>query len=127
MLTESRLKGGSGRDGGLLRLRLSRPKANLIDADMIDALDAALTEHQADSGLLAVLLDHQGPHFSFAASVEEHLPGQCADMLRTLHALVIRLLATPVPVMAAPNGQCLGGGDRESMKGAVTPRRRVRG
>ncbi len=65
MMAESPPKGGSGRDGRLLRLRLSRPKANLIDADMIAALDAALTEHQADSGLLAVLvpLERQGSPF----------------------------------------------------------------
>ena len=101
LLAEGPLKVWSERDGKLLRLRLARPKANLIDAEMIDALDQALAEHQADAGLLAVLLDHEGPHFSFGASVEEHLPGPCADMLRTFHALVIRLLDFPVPVMVA--------------------------
>ena len=117
MMTESPLKVWSGRDGRLLRLRLSRPKANLIDAEMIAALDTALAEHQADAGLLAVLLDHEGPHFSFGASVEEHLPGHCAGMLRTIHALVIRLLETPVPVMVAINGQCLGGGLELALSG----------
>ena len=117
MMAKSPLKVWSERDGKLLRLRLSRPKANLIDAEMIAALDAALEEHQADSGLLAVLLDHEGPHFSFGASVEEHLPGQCADMLRTIHALVIRLLAYPVPVMVAIDGQCLGGGLELALSG----------
>ena len=107
---ESPLKVWSERDGKLLRLRLARPKANLIDAEMIAALDHALAENQANASLLAVLLDHEGPHFSFGASVEEHLPGQCADMLRSFHSLVMRLLATPVPVMVAIDGQCLGGG-----------------
>ncbi len=117
MMAESPLKVWSERDGKLLRLRLSRPKANLIDAGMIAALDEALTEHQADDGLLAVLLDHEGPHFSFGASVEEHLPGQCADMLRAIHALVIRLLDFPVPVMVAIDGQCLGGGLEVALSG----------
>ena len=117
MMAEGPLKVWSGRGGRLLRLRLSRPKANLIDAEMIAALDAALAEHQADSGLLAVLLDHEGPHFSFGASVEEHLPGQCAGMLRAIHALVIRLLAYPVPVMVAIDGQCLGGGLELALSG----------
>ena len=117
LLAEGPLKVWSERDGRLLRLRLARPKANLSDAEMIAALDQALAEHQADAGLLAVLLDHEGPHFSFGASVEEHLPGPCADMLRTFHALVIRLLDFPVPVMVAIGGQCLGGGLEVALSG----------
>ncbi|MDX1595006.1 MAG: cyclohexa-1,5-dienecarbonyl-CoA hydratase, partial [Gammaproteobacteria bacterium] len=97
-------------DGRLLRLRLARPKANIVDAAMIAALDAALAEARDDSALKGVLLDHQGPHFSFGASVEEHLPGQCADMLRGLHALVRRMVEFPVPILVAVRGQCLGGG-----------------
>jgi len=97
-------------EGRLLRLRLDRPKANLIDAGMIAALDAALAEHLDAAILGAVLLDAEGPHFSFGASVEEHLPGQCDAMLRGLHRLVLRLVESPVPVLAAVRGRCLGGG-----------------
>ena len=35
------------RDGALLRLRLARPKANIVDAQMIAALHAALDAHRA--------------------------------------------------------------------------------
>jgi len=98
------------KDGALLRLRLSRPKANIVDAAMIGALRAALGEHLTDARLRAVLLEAEGPHFSFGASVEEHLPGSCAAMLRDLHALILQLVASPVPVLVAVRGQCLGGG-----------------
>ena len=98
------------RGGTLLRLRLDRPKSNIIDAEMIAALDAAFGEHLANSGLAAVLLDASGPHFSFGASVQEHLPGQCADMLEALHGLVRRMVRSPVPILVAIRGQCLGGG-----------------
>ena len=94
----------------LLRLRLMRPKANILDARMIAALDAALTAGLASGPTLAVLIDAEGPHFSFGASVEEHLPEHCAAMLRGFHALLLRLLALPVPVLCAVRGQCLGGG-----------------
>ncbi len=97
-------------EGRLLRLRLNRPKANLIDAAMIAALDAALADHLGTASLGAVLLDAEGPHFSFGASVEEHLPGQCAAMLRSLHGLVLQLVDSRVPVLAAVRGRCLGGG-----------------
>lgn len=98
------------RSGALLRLRLNRPKANIVDAEMIAALDAALADHAGDSGLKAVLLDAEGPHFSFGASVEEHLPEDCAAMLGSLHTLVKRMLAFELPILVAIRGQCLGGG-----------------
>jgi cyclohexa-1,5-dienecarbonyl-CoA hydratase len=98
------------RDGALLRLRLARPKANLCDAQMIGALHAALDAHCDAPGLRGVLLDAEGAHFSFGASVEEHLADRCAAMLASLHALVLALAAFPVPVLVAVRGQCLGGG-----------------
>ncbi|MCC7458272.1 MAG: cyclohexa-1,5-dienecarbonyl-CoA hydratase [Nitrospira sp.] len=113
-------------DGALLRLRLARPKANIVDASMIAALHAALKapleraalkaplENAAlatpQPALRAVLLDAEGPHFSFGASVEEHLPDSCAQMLASLHALIVTMVEYPVPILAAVRGQCLGGG-----------------
>ncbi|PPQ26566.1 cyclohexa-1,5-dienecarbonyl-CoA hydratase [Rhodopila globiformis] len=97
-------------EGALLRLHLARPKANVLDAAMIAALDAALTAELGRPGLRGVLIDAEGPHFSFGASVEEHLPDACAAMLRDFHALLLRLLAPPLPVLVAVRGQCLGGG-----------------
>jgi cyclohexa-1,5-dienecarbonyl-CoA hydratase len=104
-------------DGRLLRLRLNRPKANLIDAAMIDALDRALTDHGSDPRLAAVLLDAEGPHFSYGASVEEHLPGQCETMLKSIHRLVLRLAGSPVTILVAVRGQCLGGGMEVALAG----------
>jgi len=105
------------RDGALLRLVLNRPKANIVDAEMIAALDDALGDHAANKHLAAVLLEAEGPHFSFGASVEEHLPDSCAQMLAALHALVKTMLEYPVPVLVAINGQCLGGGLELAMAG----------
>ena len=97
-------------EGRLLRLRLARPKANIVDAAMIAALRAALAEHLKKADLAGVLLDAEGPHFSFGASVEEHMPEQCAAMLKSIHALVLDLVESTVPVLVAVRGQCLGGG-----------------
>jgi len=98
------------RDDKLLRLRLSRPKANIVDAPMIAALDAAFAGAEREPKLRGVLLDAEGTHFSFGASVEEHLPATVEAMLHGLHALVLRMLACPVPTLVAIRGQCLGGG-----------------
>lgn len=104
-------------DGRLLRMRLNRPKANLIDAAMISALNQAFGEHLGNPLLSAVLLDAEGPHFSFGASVEEHLPGQCTDMLAQLHQLILNMVESPVPVLVAVQGQCLGGGLEVALAG----------
>ncbi len=93
-----------------MRLRLARPKANIIDAAMINALSDAFGTIPANTALRGVLLDHEGPHFSFGASVEEHLPASCAAMLHALHGLIGQMLDCPVPLLVSVNGQCLGGG-----------------
>jgi cyclohexa-1,5-dienecarbonyl-CoA hydratase len=97
-------------EGRLLRLRLSRPKANIVDAEMIAALNSALGEHLDNANVAALLIDAEGPHFSFGASVQEHLPGECEKMLRAIHKLILRLVSSPAPVLVAVRGQCLGGG-----------------
>ena len=106
-------------EGRLLRLSLNRPKANLIDAAMIAALDGALAQHLVNPGLSAVLIEAEGTHFSFGASVEEHLPGQCAAMLRDLHRLILRMVESPVPILVAVRGQCLGGGLEVALAGHI--------
>jgi cyclohexa-1,5-dienecarbonyl-CoA hydratase len=102
------------RDDRLLRVRLSRPKANVLDAAMVAALDqvfsAAGRPAPGAPAVRGVLLDGEGAHFSFGASVEEHLPDRCAAMLKGFHALLLRMIELPVPILVAVKGQCLGGG-----------------
>ena len=117
MAAETVVKGWTEHDGALLRLRLARPKANLVDAEMIAALHAALVAGGSQKTLRGVLLDAEGPHFSFGASVEEHLPASCAQMLASLHALVIAMVEFPVPILVAVRGQCLGGGLEVALAG----------
>ena len=118
-MSESPLKVWVERDGALLRLRLARPKANIVDAAMIAALRSAFALHRGNSGLVAALIDAEGPHFSFGASVEEHLPAKAAEMLKGLHALIIEMLEWPRPVLVAVRGQCLGGGLELAMAGSL--------
>jgi len=98
------------REDRVLAVRLARPKANIVDSAMIGALGEALESASANPRLKALLLCSEGPHFSFGASVEEHMPQQCAAMLAELHRVVLKLVGFPVPVLVAVRGQCLGGG-----------------
>jgi cyclohexa-1,5-dienecarbonyl-CoA hydratase len=115
--TTSPLKVWLERDGALLRLRLDRPKANIVDAAMIACLQAAFDAHGASPGLRGVLLDAEGTHFSFGASVEEHVAESCGGMLAALHALIITMVEFPLPILTVVRGQCLGGGLEVALAG----------
>ncbi len=104
-------------EGRLLRLRLNRPKANIVDKAMSAAIEAAFIEHLGNPGLGAILLDAEGPHFSFGASVPEHLPGQYATMIADFHRLIVRMVESPVTILVAVRGQCLGGGLEVALAG----------
>jgi cyclohexa-1,5-dienecarbonyl-CoA hydratase len=91
------------------RITLNAPKANIVDCAMIAELVRAF-EQCAERDLRAVILAAEGPHFSFGASVEEHLPEHICETLPKLHQLIKKIAATPAPVIAAVRGQCLGGG-----------------
>ncbi|RME25254.1 MAG: cyclohexa-1,5-dienecarbonyl-CoA hydratase [Candidatus Zixiibacteriota bacterium] len=51
-----------------------------------------------------------GKHFSFGASVAEHVREQAPRMLEQFHGLFYRLIDLAIPTMALVSGQCLGGG-----------------
>lgn len=91
------------------RITLASPKANILDRSMIRELDSALSLC-AGRELNALVIAADGPHFSFGASIEEHLPDQIAGTLRALNNLLRRIAEAPAPVIAAVRGQCLGGG-----------------
>lgn len=96
-------------DERVANITLSAPKANIVDRAMIAELDAAFAQC-ALRPLSAIVLGAEGPHFSFGASVQEHLPEQIAGTLSALHALLRRIASMPAPVIAEVRGQCLGGG-----------------
>ena len=95
-------------DGAVARFVLNAPKANVLDAAMILAIDRALDDLSSNVKLL--IFEGQGKHFSFGASVEEHQAAQAADMLVTFHGLFRKLYKVGVPTLAVVRGLCLGGG-----------------
>jgi len=107
------------RDEMLLRLRLNRPKANIVDSMMIASLAQVFAAYTEPGHLRAALLDAEGQHFSFGASVEEHLPAKCAEMLSSLHELLKVMLEWPRPILVAVRGQCLGGGLELALAGSL--------
>ena len=98
------------RSGQIQRIVLDRLKGNVIDLEMIAAIRARLAELSADPGPAKLLIfEGAGEHFSFGASVEEHLPGKVERMLPAFHGLFRDLETLGVPTAALVRGQCLGG------------------
>ena len=97
-------------EGKVARVILAAPKANILDKPMVDELDAIFAQLESNRDLRAIVVTADGPHFSFGASVEEHLPDEIGGALSRLGGLLRRVAAAPAPVIAAIRGQCLGGG-----------------
>jgi len=96
--------------GSVWRVLLATPKANILDMEKTEILTSLFERAGRDAELKAIVLEGEGPHFSFGASVQEHLPDRCAAMLRSFHGLFRRMLESQVVTLAAVRGQCLGGG-----------------
>ena len=96
-------------DGDVLRLVLDAAPGNVLDAAMVAAIRSAVREARSRT-TRAVVFEGAGKHFSFGASVQEHLPDQVRGMLRGFHGLFRDLIALQRPLLAAVRGQCLGGG-----------------
>jgi cyclohexa-1,5-dienecarbonyl-CoA hydratase len=96
--------------GGIWKAMLNTPKANILDGEKCRGLADVFVRARENPDLKAILLCGEGPHFSFGASVQEHLPGQVAAMLHDFHQLFYRMLEARVVTLAAVRGQCLGGG-----------------
>jgi len=98
-------------DGGALwRAVLATPRANLLDAPKLEALLEIFQKARDEPGLRTVLVDADGPDFSFGASVQEHLPGEVETMIPKFGRLFDRMLESGVVTLAAVRGRCLGGG-----------------
>lgn len=92
------------------RITLAAPKANIIDRAMMAGLEWAFEKIAPRRDLNAILLIGEGSHFSFGASVQEHLPEQISLTLARLDAVLWHIADAPAPTIAAVRGQCLGGG-----------------
>jgi len=105
------IRTASEKNGQIERIVLNQPKGNVLDAPMIEAIEGrirSLAGSAADVKL--VVFEGAGEHFSFGASVPEHLPDRIGAFLPRFHALVRDLEALNIPTAAIVRGRCLGGG-----------------
>jgi 3-hydroxyacyl-CoA dehydrogenase len=105
MTSDERLIGQDQR-GALRILSLARPPLNALNRPLLNALSSALAEAEADPVVKAVVLAAEGPHFS--AGIDARELGLVGD--GPLQPLVVQIDAMTKPVVAALQGNALGGG-----------------
>ncbi|MDH6521937.1 2-(1,2-epoxy-1,2-dihydrophenyl)acetyl-CoA isomerase [Streptomyces sp. SAI-135] len=111
------------RDGAVVHLVLAcGDSGNGFDLDFVTALRAAVeqlvtwTGEPDRSGVGAVLLRAEGPHFSVGGDLRAFaaqgsaVGGYVRRVAEAAHAAVLGLAALPVPVVAAIQGAVAGGG-----------------
>ncbi|MFV1962727.1 MAG: enoyl-CoA hydratase/isomerase family protein [Acidimicrobiia bacterium] len=96
--------------GAVHTITLDKPPGNVVDIALCgQLLEAIKFAAEADDGKVLVLRG-AGRHFSFGASVEEHLPEKAPEMIAALGAVIRALIAFPYPTVVGVQGSCLGGG-----------------
>lgn len=96
-------------DGQIARITLATPKANILDRVTMVEIMKSLHILGGYNTLKAIVLESEGPHFSFGASIAEHLPDEIEQTLILLRSLLDSLSMAKAPTIAAVRGQCLGG------------------
>lgn len=93
----------------ICELRLNAPPGNVVDRATCLAMTEAIRTHAADKDLKAFLFTAAGKHFSYGASVAEHVKGEAETFLPAFHGVFYALAEAGVPTLAAVRGLCLGG------------------
>lgn len=98
-------------DDTIARVVLDAPPGNVLDLAAFAALRSLVAEIGGRPGpVKLVVFEGAGEHFSWGASIPEHLPGPVADLLPAFRAFLSDLEALAIPTVAVVRGNCLGGG-----------------
>ena len=101
------------RAGPVAWCTVERPPLNLLEPGLIRALGATFADLAADGALRAVVLTGGGR--AFCAGMDVRVLGDldgpgARELITALHAAIEAVHHSPVPVVAAVNGPCLGAG-----------------
>jgi cyclohexa-1,5-dienecarbonyl-CoA hydratase len=109
-MTDAWVRHDVSADGAVHTITIDKAPGNVVDMTVCEQLLVAIESAADASDAKALLLRGAGKHFSFGASVEEHLPELAADMIAALGAVIRALIRFPYPTVVGVQGSCLGGG-----------------
>ena len=97
-------------EDGIGTLVMSLPPLNILTREALGHIRERLSEVADEATLRVVLFRAEGKHFSAGADVGEHMPPQYEQMIPEFMQTIAALRDFPVPIVAAVQGRCLGGG-----------------
>ena len=97
-------------NGQVARITLDRPMHNVLDIPMMNELNTELEKIAADDELKCVVFTGKGKSFCAGVEVGDHKPEQVDDMVANFNKIFELINMIDIPVIAAVNGACLGGG-----------------
>ena len=98
------------KDAGIGRLVLNHPPLNILTRAVMGEMREKLAELQAEKSLRVVVMQAEGKHFSVGADVGEHTPPEYEELIPEFIDTIAAIYNFPLPVIAAVQGRCLGGG-----------------
>ncbi|HEX5071140.1 MAG TPA: enoyl-CoA hydratase-related protein [Vicinamibacterales bacterium] len=96
--------------GAIWRVTFGASRGNVIDRALMVQLTRVFADARQAQGLKTLILTGHGGHFSFGASVREHLPEHVRELLADFRTLIVHMFDSRRFIIAAIEGQCLGGG-----------------
>lgn len=97
-------------DGQVAKIILDRPKHNVLDIPMMEELNTELEKIAADDELKCVVITGEGKSFCAGVEVADHKPDNVDAMVSTFNRIFELINMIDIPIIAAVNGACLGGG-----------------
>ncbi len=92
------------------RITLNRPKHNVLNIPMMNELNGLLEKIAADQDLKCLVITGEGRSFCAGVEVGDHKPDQVDEMVAVFNRIFELVNMIDIPVIAAVNGACLGGG-----------------
>lgn len=95
---------------GIGQVVIDHPPLNILTRAVLASLRAAFLKLESDESVRVVVLQARGKHFSAGADVGEHMPPEYRDLIPEFIDTIATIDAFQLPVLAAVQGLCLGGG-----------------
>jgi cyclohexa-1,5-dienecarbonyl-CoA hydratase len=100
----------TNKENQVARITLDRPKHNVLNIEMMKELNLELEKIAADADLKSVVITGEGRSFCAGVEVSDHTPEKVDEMVFVFNRIFELIDLIDIPVIAAVNGACLGGG-----------------